>query len=349
MSESEAVAQTSHDAASEPTTDAAAPSTRTVEASDFAEMVKAAKEAKAKHVAVVPETPANDNEPEAAAQNDNAEPVSEVKPSLAEKLAERTERSRYKREMAELSKQREAIAKQQQEAQQALAEMQRIKAALARAELEPTEAMRALGLDPQKAMEATAAEAQADPVLRRMIQEERQSFRSELQTRDKRIEQLEAYVQQFAGQVYGAHQQQNERKFVETARSEKYPSVWPAIEAVAELQGSDPQKMLVQNAYALIEQVKVKTGGKKIPTDEEILEYLEAQAKGTLAKLRGEGREATQGKAPQGNRAKGPRTLSAVGASERRASPKPLDEMSPEDQRLATMQVVREALKRHAR
>lgn len=75
----------------------------------------------------------------------------------------------------------------------------------------------------------------------------------------------------------------------------------------------------------------------------DVAEYLEHQARQRLAGVPVPPQQVSGGGSAQKVRATGSRTLSAAGGSERRASPKPIEEMSPEEERAALIEAAAEA------
>ena len=75
----------------------------------------------------------------------------------------------------------------------------------------------------------------------------------------------------------------------------------------------------------------------------DVAEYLEHQARQRLAGVPVPPQQVSGGGSAQKVRANGSRTLSAATGSERRASPKPLEEMSPDEERNALIEAVAEA------
>lgn len=75
----------------------------------------------------------------------------------------------------------------------------------------------------------------------------------------------------------------------------------------------------------------------------DVAEYLEHQARQRLAGVPVPSQQVSGGGSAQKVRAAGSRTLSAATGSERRASPKPLEDMSPEEERNALMDAAAEA------
>ncbi len=87
----------------------------------------------------------------------------------------------------------------------------------------------------------------------------------------------------------------------------------------------------------------------------DIAEYLEAKAK---ERLTARGFAAAQqsraapgqpaGNAPK-SQANGSRTITAIAGSERRAAPRPFNELSPEEQKADLVRVAREAMRQHGK
>lgn len=89
---------------------------------------------------------------------------------------------------------------------------------------------------------------------------------------------------------------------------------------------------------------KYHTATGEVATDEQIAEYYESRFSTEPGSTRDGSRQQTgaNGNAPKTSRATGPRTLSNTAASERRASPRPVKDMTPEELRQALIDEVRE-------
>lgn len=97
---------------------------------------------------------------------------------------------------------------------------------------------------------------------------------------------------------------------------------------------------IIEKAHALAN----KWNAAEIPfAHSDIAEYLEHQARQRLAGVPVPPQQVSGGGSAQKVRANGSRTLSAANGSERRASPKPIDEMSPEEERAALIEAAAEA------
>lgn len=125
---------------------------------------------------------------------------------------------------------------------------------------------------------------------------------------------------------------QGEQQYVSVAtNSEKFPALNTLYE---------PHEILAKGK-AVQEAYYKKTGS--VATDAEIAEYLEInEARPRLDKIR-------QGSAGSviatKSKANGPRTLSATGASERRATPKRIEQLSDKEERAALMAIAEEAMR----
>lgn len=101
----------------------------------------------------------------------------------------------------------------------------------------------------------------------------------------------------------------------------------------------DPGEIL-EKAHALANQWRAAN----VPFDNgDVAAYLEHQARQRLAGVPVPPQQVSGGGSVQKVRTNGSRTLSAASGSERRASPKPLDEMSPEEERAALIEAAAEA------
>lgn len=271
-----------------------------------------------------------------AGEGEEAKPPESNAQKIQRVLAERKERNQARqmkqeadRRVAEMQARAEAAEKQ---AQQTQARMQHLE--LLRAGKDPIKNARELGLDPQKLIEAASLENSPEGQLRNYVEELRAWTAEQVASANARVQKAEEKIAFYESQGKQTANAKIESDYL--AKAAEYP-------ALHALYGDEPQEIL-RRGYDLVEQVRAATGGKRTCTDEEILSYLNEQAEGKLAKVRGEA-SAPSGTVSQGTKAKGPRTLSARGPSERRASPKPLDEMTEAEQEAYLRQVSREARK----
>lgn len=189
-----------------------------------------------------------------------------------------------------------------------------------------------------------------DPTLRQF-----KALHEELAKRDKVLEELraahqqtEAREQQRAAQEQAWRKTEAEKTFLQTAKPEDFPH----------LHALYSERQIVARAWEVIGEVRAaaEAAGETLRlTDADILKHLEREAKSdfekkapslsTLLQKVGAAKGPENGDASQGTKANKPRTLSAQGASERRASPKPASEMTEAEFRKEAMRLAREASK----
>lgn len=177
-------------------------------------------------------------------------------------------------------------------------------------------------------------------------------FEAELQKRDQELAELkkrdaerDAWIRQREQQESQLAQTTAEKNFVSAASEEKFPymrTLWSEAELLRE----------AHEAIRHGKEAAAEKGERFSCSDADIMQYLEREAKtrllakrDSLAKLLGQQVSSSSGSAPQGQRANGPRTLSTSHASERRASPKPVSEMTEEEATNAMRALARKNLR----
>lgn len=260
---------------------------------------------------------------------------------------------------AETQRQREEAQRIIQEAEQtrqrlideAKAEAKRIAEEAARERTRrydesPLDAIRADGIDPQKLADDLLR--QNDPTYReiRALKEQVAKTAEEAKAASKVREELERMRREQAEAEQRAAMQAVEQRFIaEVATPEKTPHLYARWE---------PEEIIAHTRN--LAQRWVNDGLKYGVEfdDRDVVAYLEQQSKERLSKLAAPATPAQQVSAgaaatPPGTapkvQANGPRTLSAAQGSERRTSPRPLHELSPEEQRKALMEEVAAARK----
>lgn len=279
----------------------------------------------------------------------NLADVAPAKPDDEEPEPELRRLLRAREEKQEAREERQTAAQEKAEAQRALAEAKQLLAQVQaekdlitrRLRSEPTRAMRELGVDPGHFAESVAREGTPEAAYQAVVAElkgEIQSLRAELKGDVTAIQ--EARKQEYA-QYEAMKRDATEKAFIAMAAPDKYPHLRARF---------DTDKAVVDAAYARINECVAKGVA---CTDQQVLEDLEHEAKGwakkayptlseLLQKVMG---EAAAGAADQGERAsKGPRTLSAQSASERRATPKPISQLTADEAEAEMRRIAREAM-----
>lgn len=281
--------------------------------------------------------------PPAAAAPEPPKPEDD-EPEIARILRQRAEAQRARE--AELNAGKTAAERLVEEARaRAEAEAERILAAArARADAElatlrerPLDAIKRIGWDGNKLVDEVAREG--TPEWRAQKELEAQNA-----AQAKRLEELAATVggltkaqEQFVEQQRAAGRARAEEIFLSHASAEKAPNL--------HLLHGSPEAVL-----ALAHKTAAELGLTDVASIPKIAQYLEYEAAKKVAAIRGQG--ATEGQRQAGatsqqspaGRANGSRTLSTSLASERRATPRPLDEMTPAEQRKALIEEVNAAM-----
>jgi hypothetical protein len=243
---------------------------------------------------------------------------------------------------------REAEEAKQRMIEEAKAEARRLieeerKAFQNRFRTSPTEALRELG-DPNDVADAVLREGTPEAKALAQAREEARQAREEAKKASTALTELEKFKQEQAAERRAAMQNQVRNEYLsQFATPEKTPYLHARYE---------PEEIF-QRSVALAHQwAQEGLEYKKDFDDNTIAEYLEHQSKKRIAALNG----TPANQVPAGAPAKGPglatkvtanapRTLSAAAGSERRTSPRPLHELTPEEQRKALIEEVAAARK----
>jgi hypothetical protein len=166
-----------------------------------------------------------------------------------------------------------------------------------------------------------------------------------LQRERAQREVLQKELQELAAWRKGQEVQQEEFRHLH-AQAQKQ-------QVYGEFLGGIPQSSALRELYTdaeilakgdwVADEYRQKTG--QVATLGEVREYMEHEAQQRLARLRGQASGAQGNKAPQG-KANGQRTLASSTSGERRAAPRPFDELvTPAEQRRALVEAANEALR----
>jgi hypothetical protein len=301
---------------------------------DRDELIAAAQEA----AGAEPEKPAEEPKPPPA-EEPGGEPD---EPKIAAVI--RAREKAYQERLEAESFAEEVRRKAQQDAEHMLAEARRqaqeafdaeVASRRKRFDDSPTEALRALGKDPQEIADAIAREGTAEWRELRKLQQELAEAKKSAASAGELKKELDAWREEQRREREASVIEKVRADFLgKAATEEKTPYLYKRY---------DPDEIFVKaNELA----AKWKAAG--VPFDhEQVAEYLEWEAKkrilGPEASRQVSGAAANAaGKRPQGS-ANGTRTLSAAATSERRTSPKPIHEMTPEEEREALIEEVRKA------
>lgn len=195
----------------------------------------------------------------------------------------------------------------------------------------PGAAIRELGFSTDDIVDGVTREGTAEWRAIRAAEARAEAAEAKAASVDAVKADFEAFKNTAAQREHAAQVQAVERQFLtEHAAPEKAPYLHKRYE---------PQEIL-QRAHALANEWQ-KAG---VPfANSDVAEYLEHQARQRLAGVSVPPQQVSGGGSAQKVRANGSRTLSAANGSERRASPKPIDEMSPEEERDALIEAAAEA------
>jgi hypothetical protein len=208
----------------------------------------------------------------------------------------------------------------------------------------PTETLRALDEDPDYVADTVLAEGTPEARLRAKQREELEATKALAKKGEAALAEIEKFRKEQAAERQAAMQAQVRNEYLsQFATPEKTPYLHARYE---------PEEIF-QRSVALAHQwAQEGLEYKKDFDDNTIAEYLEHQSKKRIAALNG----TPANQVPAGAPAKGPglatkvtanapRTLSAAAGSERRTSPRPLHELTPEEQRKALIEEVAAARK----
>ncbi len=266
------------------------------------------------------------------------EPVAESsEPKIAAVLRAREEAFAKRQEATDYAAQLRAEA--EREAEQIRASARKQAAADYEADLAarrqkfrdtPGAAIRELGTT-DEVVDAVTREGTPEWKAMRQLQKELAETQASAAEGKKAREDFEAYKAQQVQREQVAALREVERHFLTTVAT---PEATPYLH-----KRYDPEEILAK-AHAQAS-AWTKAG---IPfAHSDVAEYLEHQARQRLAGVPVPPQQVSGGGSAQKVRANGSRTLSAATGSERRASPKPLEEMSPDEERNALIEAVAEA------
>lgn len=136
----------------------------------------------------------------------------------------------------------------------------------------------------------------------------------------------------------------NEERRIQYGRAQTEKAFVALVPEGSALRALYDESEIVAKGHALADAYNKKTG--EVATLEELRDYMEEQAAKKLATIRGEqpGTSVSAGK-PKAN---GPRVSSAASASERRTSPKPIRDMSPDEEYEALKAAAADAMRTSA-
>jgi hypothetical protein len=307
--------------------------------------------------------PAEDAEdeppPPAAAKEEPAEDESTL-PALARSIRQRereqakrdelaAERAAAEREKAEAAAERaaakaerEAAAKERAEAQAHAAKLQRILA-------DPRAAAKEIGWDEEKLSAFAAAaveEGKPETVAMRKLMERDAAREKELAEirawRDEQTKAEQARAEQQRQAAEAAEVQSIHRELLSQVSTEKTPHIIAELEDIGRRLEWTPEELrdqFISRCYRIAADYKKRTG--QVAQIPEIVEYLEYGA----AERRGAPAQQASAETGQPAKAKGngQRSLSAAAASERRASPKPIQDMDPDEEKDFLVKLIQDA------
>lgn len=295
---------------------------------------------------------------EAPAAPEPPKPTPEEEKVAARVAAAKKAELRAAKDRAELAATRAEIEK----AQADLAEAKRLAESVKAAKMSPSKALELLGLSPKDFLETLATENEPGSIAAREVAkeaEERQKLKSEL---DALKAQLTARDQQVEQARNEERRKNTEVAFVEKIEKNaaKYPhlveeytpdeTVREGYRVLSEIVGYDDRGQPVTRREAF----KAEHGEE--PSDEDVADYLEHQAK-QRAQIRQErrarmGQSATQPpsegnptgdlKTAQPDRGQSPRTLTSRAASEKATAPKPWSQEQADEE---SLRILSQALK----
>jgi hypothetical protein len=233
----------------------------------------------------------------------------------------------------------EMRAQAQQEAEQIRAAARKQAAADYEADLQarrskfkesPISAIRELGWQTDEMVDAVAREGTAEWKAMRAIQQELAETRAQAGSVDKVKADFAAFKQQIEQERSNGARRAVEQAFMEQhAAPDKTPYLHKRY---------DPEEIIAK-AHKLASDWSAAN----IPfAHSDVAAYLEHQARARIAGTPAQQVSAVSGTATK-VKANGSRTLSPSNGSERRASPKPIDEMNPDEERAALIEAAREA------
>lgn len=195
----------------------------------------------------------------------------------------------------------------------------------------PAAAIRELGFQTEDMVDAVTREGTAEWKAMRQIQAELAATKEKAGTAD----QVKADFEAFKNQMAHREQQQQLR-----AVEQQFLSTVATPEATPYLHKRYEPEEIIAKAHAKAAEW-TRAG---IPfAHADVAEYLEHQARQRLAGVPSSPPQVSGASGAPKVRANGSRTLSAANGSERRASPKPLEDMSPDEERNALIEAAAEA------
>lgn len=230
------------------------------------------------------------------------------------------ERHRFAQHQAQIDSQRQALEAREREIMSAMSD--------------PLKLAQLMSKTPDELAQRLAIAGSPEDMLQRKLEAQVESLRLKQEAQDRAWAEREQQLERVAQENKYREQVTEERKFVELATDDsKYPTF-------AKLALTSKQKLKL--GYDVAEEYYEAT--KKVASHEEILEYLEHSLSGGAA---GQRDGSSQSRGTNGNVPKsktGPRTLSNSVASERRSSPKPINnDLQGEDLRKELMAAAEEA------
>jgi hypothetical protein len=296
---------------------------------------QAAAERAAAPTEAAPETPAAPEDPEAkfeailAKRRENHQEISGAK-ARAERMLREAEEAKQRMIEEARAEARRLVEEERQAFQN-------------RFRTSPTEALRELG-DPNDVADAVLREGTPEAKALAAAREEARQAREEAKKGSAALSEIEKFRKEQAAERQAMQQAQVRHEYLSThATPEKAPYLHARWE---------PEEIF-QRSVALAHQwAQEGLEYKKDFDDNTIAEYLEHQSRKRISALNG----TPANQVPAGAPAKGPglatkvtanapRTLSAAAGSERRTSPRPLHELTPEEQRKALIEEVAAARK----
>jgi hypothetical protein len=208
----------------------------------------------------------------------------------------------------------------------------------------PTEALRELG-DPNDVADAVLREGTPEAKALAAAREEARQAREEAKKGGAALAEIEKFRKEQQAERQAAMQAQVRHEYLsQFATPEKTPYLHARYE---------PEEIFQRSVSLAHQWAQEGLEYKKDFDDNTIAEYLEHQSKKRISALNG---STPANQVPAGAPAKGPglatkvtanapRTLSAAAGSERRTSPRPLHELTPEEQRKALIEEVAAARK----
>lgn len=294
------------------------------------ELIKAAQEADA---------PEGEAPKEAPKKKEKANGESEEKPlsKLAGVLRAREQaqklREEGEKERQEAQKLRQEAEQLKQEYAQAIAEARKEREQLALLKRDPMRAIKEIGWSADDLIQGVIRENTPEWQALSKAEQAAEKDRSELHELRQMVKDL------VERDTHAREQNQVEtRKLEREFTVKKFLTDHVSEEKCPSLRALYDDDEIVQKGDRVADLFRERTG--KVAPLADIAEYLESEAEKRLLKLRGEKRGNGHAPKPLAN---GPRTLTAASASERRAVPKSIRELSPEEERDALIAAAKEA------